>query len=98
MKEIINKKQWKILKKALLIYWKDLVDYHQGWFYFGVRLILNAFWLWLFFSFIWSWYHFVFGSFGIDAEKIDTIRTILYAIGVLFLVMKGFAFYDLRRE
>ncbi len=90
----LTKKQKGNLKRALTILWRDISYYHGGWLYFIVRMINGAFWLWLSFSFIWSWYFFVYSNVGITPDKIESLRNILWTFGLLFVVIRSFTFYE----
>ncbi len=99
-KEKWDKEKWDKLVKAILIYWQDLQSYTGGWIYFVGRMILNAFWLYLAFGFIWNWYHFVYSNVGLEAELIP-LKNILWVFGLVFMFVRTLSFYDfdkLRRR
>lgn len=83
----------KIQKKNLSRFLKNLsndIYSNDGWIYFSVRMIINCIFLYFIMNFVQAFFIFTFKSHGIYGENLQAVRTILWAIGIMYLVLKGF--------
>ena len=84
-----NKKFNKIVSKIIFALNKDVSYHYGGWLFFGSRMITNAIFLYFTLIFIGAFFMFVFQSQGIiEPEQLEVINTILWAVGVIYLIMR----------
>jgi len=94
-KQSIRQKLVKKLVKIAKLCMKDISFQHGGWLYFIVRMVVNVFWLWLSFLFIWNWYNFLYVDFYMT-NKLDDFRNILWVFSLLFLLVRIFLSIDFK--
>ena len=88
-------------KEKFMRFVRNLVDdisySNGGWLYFVIRMFTNLAILYFVMVFITSWADFAFSPLSSATEfenKREVIHNVVWAIGILFLVLKGFAFTD----
>ncbi len=83
-----------IMKQAL-----KFVDDAGGWFSFSARMVWNAIMLWVSFTFIKGFflYSFISQDIPIPPERLELIGTVLWFIGLLYLLTKIPTFSEARR-
>lgn len=84
-----NKKFNQGLSKVINAIHKDVSYFHGGWMFFVSRMIFNAMYLYFVLFFFRAFFMFTFQSNGIvDPEQLDVINTILYGVGIIYLIMR----------
>jgi hypothetical protein len=87
----LNKKQKDKIVLILTNLYQDVSYRYGGWIWLFGKLMWNAVMMYVFFGFIQAWYFFVFRNVGIDLDKIKTLRSILWFIGVFWVAIIGFS-------
>lgn len=87
-----RKFDWKKLKKLLINISGDISYWNGGWAYFIIRMGTNGIILYYVLHFLYKFFEFIFGSVGIVGQNVETVRTLLWAFGIVFLVMRCFIF------
>lgn len=75
----------------------DISYANGGWIYFLGRMMINAIILFYVMAFVQNWWVFTFKSYGLE-EYTDTLKTLLWYIGLLYLIMKGFIIIPMSKE
>jgi hypothetical protein len=88
---MITKKQKEKIKSLFIALQRDVSYTYGGWLYIFIKLAWNAVLMWIFFGFLQSWYYFVMKSYYIDEKDIKTFRTILWCIGMVWVLIIGFS-------
>jgi len=84
-----NKKVNDMINKIIFTIHKDVSYRYGGWLFFMGRLMWNAIILYYVLTFVKAFFLFSFKAQEvIPAERLEIVGTILWAIGLIYLVMK----------
>lgn len=83
-------------KKLLRNLFEDISYSNGGWLFFISRMFINCVILWIVMKFLVSWFTFIFFDIGITGVMVDSFNNILWCIGVLFIVLRGFRISEVK--
>ena len=84
-----NKKVNYWINKIINAVHKDISSSYGGWFFFIGRMFSNIIYLYFTMVFLRAFLLFAFHANGItDQERLDIISTVLWAVGLIYLVVR----------